>query len=171
MRRDGVWITLLAAVLGISAAVVMMVTASEARTAVAPLMTIAVALHITFLLLGSARWVASASLPMVGAIVLESGFADDPSWIRSIALGCWWYVTMEVSWDAIERRHGARHTAAATARRVQEVATVVGVALAIGAGALALQSLAPARSVALQAVVLGGLLTALIAMIRQVTAS
>ena len=171
MRRDGAWITLLAAVLGVAAAVVMMVTASEARTAVAPLMIVAIVLHLTFLLLGSARWVASASLPMGGAIVLESGFAEDPSWIRSIALGCWWYVTMEVSWEAIERRHGARHTVAVTDRRVQEVATVVGVALAIGAGALILESFAPARSVAVQAVVLGGLLTAFIAMIRQVTAS
>ena len=91
--------------------------------------------------------------------------------MRSITVGCWWYVTMEVSWEAIERRHGARNTAEATAHRVQEVATVVGVALLIGVGASALASIAPARSVALQAVVLGGLLTAFVAMIRQVTAN
>jgi len=48
---------------------------------------------------------------------------------------------------------------------------VVGVALLIGVGASALASIAPARSVALQAVVLGGLLTAFVAMIRQVTAN
>lgn len=165
------WVTVLAAAMGMGAVAAMVATASEAMTAVVPLMAVAMLLHLTFLILGSARWVASASLPMVGGIVLESGFAEESSWMRPIALGCWWYVTMEVSWEAIERRHGARTTAEATAHRVQEVATVVGVALLIGVGASALASIAPARSVALQAVVLGGLLTAFVAMIRQVTAN
>ncbi len=171
MRLGGIWVTVLAAALGIGAASAVIITASEAHTVVVPLMTLAVILHVGFLTLGSARWVAIASLPMVGAIVLESGFAEDPSWIRSITLGCWWFVTMEVSWEAIERRYGARHTRAATARRVQEVATVVGVALLIGLVATVLISIAPSRSVAVQAVVLGGLLAAFVSVIRQVTTS
>ena len=167
-RTDGIWLTAAAMIVGVAAMITVGVTASEAGTAITPLMFIAAMMHVGFLIVGSSRFVATSSVPMIGAVMIESGFSDEPSWIRSIVLGCWWFVALELSWEAIDRRHGARYTAAATLRRVQEVVTVVGLALGIGLVASVATELAPARSVALQAVVLGGLLAAFMSLVRHV---
>lgn len=167
-RTDGIWVTAVAMVVGLGAVTAMGATATEAGAAVAQLMVIAATLHGGFLIIGSARWVGVSTVPMVAAVMLESGFADEPSWMRSIILGCWWFVTMELSWEAIDRRSGARYTTKATMRRVQDVVTVVCVAMVIGLVASSATSFAPVRSVALQAVVLGGLLAGFLSLVRHV---
>lgn len=167
MMTRAAWVATAAAVLlAVSTAVAISATATVATSAVTQLVAAGVILLVVFLLVGSSRWVGVASGPMLGAIVLEAGFADGPSWTRSILIGCLWFVTMEVSWEAIERRSRARHTRVATERRVQEVVTVVAVALVLGLVAVAATPVAPVRSVLLQAVVLGGLLTAFVALVR-----
>ncbi len=161
------WVATVGAVLlAVVTAVALAATATEATTAVTPLVTAGVCLLVVFLVVGSSRWVGVASVPMMGAIVLESGFSDDPSWTRSILIGCLWFVTMEASWEAIERRSAGRHTRAANDRRVQEIVTVVAVALVMGLVAVAATAVAPVRSVLLQAMVLAGLLTVFVTLVR-----
>lgn len=170
-RTHGIWITAAAIALGLIVITATGVTGSEAGTAITPLMFIAGAMHVGFVVVGSARWVGATSAPMLAAVVLESGFSEDPSWLRSIILGCSWFVVLELSWEAIDRRSGARHTIAATLRRVQEVVTVVAVSLGVGLIASSATSLAPVRTVALQALVLGGLLAAFVSLVRHVVMS
>ena len=167
MKHRGLFATIAAAVMAIATGLAIIATASEAKPAVVPLVVVGLILLMIFLVVGSARWIGSASLPMLGTIMLEAGFGDGPSWIRSIVIGCLWFATLEMSWDSIERRSGAKHTQAATARRLQEVATVISLALVIGLVASAATSFAPDRSVLLQALVLGGLLAAFVVLIRQ----
>ena len=170
-RTNGIWLTVAAMVLGLGVIIAMAATASESDTAIGPLMLFAGAMHVGFLVLGSARWMAAASAPLLAAVVIESGLGDDPSWVRAIVLGCCWFVAIELSWEAIDRRSGARYTTAATLRRLQEVVTVVGVALVIGLIAASATTFAPVRSVALQAVVLGVVLAAFVSLVRHVLAS
>jgi len=167
-RTNGIWVTAAAMAVGLGAVIAMGATATESRAAVAQLMVVAAILHSGFLIIGSARWVGVSTMPMVAAVMLESGFADEPSWIRSIILGCWWFVTMELSWEAIDRRGRVRYTTRATMRRVQDVVTVVAIALVVGLVASSATSFSPVRSVALQAVVLGGLLAAFLSLVRHV---
>jgi len=169
-RTDGVWVTALALVVGLAALITIGATTSEADTAVAPLLLIAGAMHVYFLVVGSVRMVAASSAPVLASFVLESGFGDEPSWIRSIVLGCWWFVAMELSWEAVERRNGARHTRAASMRRVQDVVTVVAITLAVGLIAASATSFAPVRSVAVQALVLAGVLAGFVWVVRHVVA-
>lgn len=169
-RTDGIWVTALAMFVGLAALVAIGVSATEASDAVIALLVIAGAMHVYFLVLGSARWVAASSAPVLATIVLESGFSDEPSWIRSIVLGCWWFVAMELSWEAVDRRTGVRSTQAAMMRRVQDVVTVVAVALIVGLIASSATSFAPVRSVVMQAVVLTGLLAAFVSVARHVAA-
>ena len=187
MLREAAGATVVAAALAIATAVAIRVTATEAITAVTPLVATGVILHWIFLIVGSVRWVGVASAPMAAAIVLEAGFADEPSWIRSILIGCLWYVTMEASWEAIHRRRVVRvvrirpwgassfpsfpgrrslYTREANERRVHEVVTVVALSLALSLAAMAATVVAPVRSVFLQALVLGGLLAAFVALVR-----
>ena len=170
MKQPGLFPTIAAVAMAVATAIAIIATASEAKTAVVPMVVVGLILLVVFLAVGSARWIGSSSLPMVGTIVLEAGFGNDPSWIRSIVIGCLWFATLEMSWDSIERRRGAKHTRAANARRLQEVVTVISLALVIGLVASAVTSFAPDRSVLLQALVLGGLLAAFVVLIRQAAA-
>lgn len=161
------WPWSLAAVgLAVATAVATRLTATEALVAVTPLVVTGVVLLAVLLFVGSSRWVGVASLPIVGSIVLEAGFADEPSWIRSIVLGCLWYLTLECAWEAIERRDGARWTSAAQRHRVQEVLAVVSISLGVGLVAAAATALAPLRSVLVQALAIGALLGVFTVLLR-----
>ena len=164
--RPGRYYTLAAACLIVATGIALERTATAALPAVRPTVLTGVVLGLGFLLIGSASWVGVASLPMIGAIMFESGFGDEPSWVRAIVIGCLWFVALEMSWEAIERRSGSTYTRASGATRVREVATVVGVALVLGIFAAAATEFAPARSVLVQAIVLGSLLGALASAIR-----
>ena len=164
--RPGYYYTLAAACLIVATGIALERTATAALPAVRPTVMAGVVLALGFLLIGSAGWIGVASLPMIGAIVLESGFGDEPSWVRAIVIGALWFVALEMSWEAIERRSGSTYTRASGATRVREVATVVGIALVLGIFAAAATEFAPARSVVVQAIVLGSLLGALASAIR-----
>lgn len=166
MTRSAWWLTSCAATLGAATAFGIAVTATEVTTAVTPLVVAGVILLVGFLLIGTSRWMGLASAPMVGAIVLEAGFADEPSWVRSILLGCVWYLTMECAWEAVDRRDGARHTRAANQRRLQEVVAVAVCALGLGAAAAVATTAAPLRSVLLQALAVSALLAVFVGLLR-----
>ena len=171
MIRPGVWLSVAAVALAVLTAVVIRITASDGIDAVNALVAVMLLAHAALVLIGSSRWIGLTSIPVVVAVMVEAGLATQPAWTRSIVIGVLWFLTMEVSWEAIDRRSGVSYTEAATRRRLQEVVSVVGVALAVGFVATAATTIAPVRSVALQAIVVGALLFAFVSLIRQVRAS
>lgn len=166
-ERNGLWSSVAAVAVAAVATLVLVATATEGLTLVRSLAIVAVAAHVASIVFGAARLVGASMVPMVGAIAVESGMGSEPSWIRSLVLGCLWFVACELAWEAIDRRRGFHYAPAAVAQRVQEVATVVGATLAIGALAAAAVSLAPARSVPLQAAVLAMVVVVLIRFARR----
>ncbi len=168
MIRPGLWFSVVAIVAAGVTAWVAWATSSEGRTVVLQLGVLAVVVFSGFLLIGAGRWIGVASLPMFGATAVEIGFADDPTWMRSIIIGALWFVTLEAGWEAIDRRSGSTYSAAATARRLQEVGTVLGLSLLIGLLATLAATVAPCRSVLIQGLVIGIFLLGLIAFGRLV---
>lgn len=158
--RPGFTFSGIAAALAAAVALGVSATAVEGRVVVNQLLVLALIGYVIPLFLGSARWLGLSSVPLLGAAVIEAGFGDEPTWMRSLVIGCLWFMAVEAGWEAIDRRSGARYTTAATARRLQEVFTVVGISVFIGAAATLGAALAPARSILLQALVVGGLLVA-----------
>lgn len=171
MIRPGVRFTVAAAALAVLTAMVVTLTATEARLPVGQLAAAAVVLHIGTLFVGSARWLGLSSLLMLGAATVEAGVGDNPSWIRSLAIGALWFVTVEAGWEAIERRSPARRSSAAIVYRLSELATVVGLTLGLGLAATATASLAPIRTVSVQAVVVGTMLVTLVLTVRHFSRS
>lgn len=167
--RSGILASALSLLLVIATASLMVASATALPRVVRILMVVTVVSHGLLIFVGSARLIVSSSIFVLLAVTLESLASSDPSWVRSIAVGVLWYVAMEVSWHALERREGAIYTRAAVAHRVQEVALVVGLTLVVGLVAIAAATVAPGRSVALQAVVLGAVLAVLGAVARQLT--
>lgn len=166
MIRPGVWFSVVAVALASATVAIVVTTSIEGRTVVIQLAVLTMILYSWFLLIGSARWIGIASVPLLIAAGIEAGFGEDPTWIRSVIIGCLWFVSVEAGWEAIDRRRGARYTSTANFRRIQDVLTVLGLAVTIGLIATIAATLAPARSVLLQAAVIGGLLLAFLAMVR-----
>lgn len=114
-----------------------------------------VALFAGALLFGSTRVLGLTTLPVLGGAFLAVAGAAEPAWVRSILLGGLWYVVVELAWDAIERRDGAARSPGFSNRRINEVTTVVILALGISTMAFLLSSYAPPRTLfAVGAVVL-----------------
>jgi len=130
-----------------------------------------VALLSLALALGSARLVGVATLPVLGGALIASATANEPAWVQSIVLGCLWYVAAEFAWDAIERRDGAMRSGSFNTRRINEVATVVTLALITATAGFLLSFLAPVRTVLAVGPVMAGLLAGLIVATRHVTDS
>lgn len=158
--RPGSALTAIAAALASIVALGVSLTAVEGRVVVNQLLGLALLIYILPLFVGSARWLGASSIPLLGAATIEAGFGAEPTWLRSLAIGCAWFVAVEAGWEAIDRRSGAHYTNAATARRLQEVTTVVAISVFVGAAATLGAVLAPTRSIPLQALVIGGLLVA-----------
>lgn len=165
--RAGLGASVLSWLLVAATAAYVAITATEQPRVVATLMVAAFVTHAVVIFVGSPRLVISSSVFVLAAVTVEALGSDEPLWIRSIIVGLLWYVAMEVSWHALERRDGTIFTRAAVAHRVQEVAGVVALTLALGLVAIVLATAAPGRSVALQAMVLGGVLAAVAALARQ----
>jgi len=117
-------------------------SAIAARLAISGLVLVALALAV-----GSPVLVGGSTLPMLGAALVASGSASQPTWVRSIVLGCLWYVAAELAWESIERREGVECTPAFNDRRVNEIANVVVLALCATTAGFAMSSFAPTRSV------------------------
>lgn len=122
---------------------------------------VGVALFAIALVLGSPRLVGLATLPVLGGALIASAAAAEPAWVRSIVLGCLWYVAAELAWDAIERRDGTERSSALDNRRTYEVATVVMLSLTITTVGFLVSFLAPARTMLVVGLVVLGLLAAL----------
>jgi hypothetical protein len=167
VRPGGLW-ALLALAAGVATAITAYSTAAAEGTAIGQLLIAAVVIQAVFLFLGWERWVGVSTVPMVAAMLIESGTNDEPFWIRATVIGCLWYATIELSWEAIARRFGGQVTMAAVSRRVQDVATVVGVALVVGLVAATGTQLIPRRTAVLEALVLGLVLIGGVVLIRGV---
>jgi len=167
--HDAIGSSIAAVALSVATMLAITSTASASNQFVDQLMVLAVVVHAACIAFGTSRWIGLASVPVVLAIVTESGFSDDPSWIRATAVGCLWFVTMEMSWEAIDRRRKGTRTTGAMARRVQDIAAVLGITLAIGLVASATATFAPERTVLIQALVFVILFGGCVAMIRQVS--
>ena len=113
------------------------------------------------LALGSARFVGIATVPVLGSAMVAAGGADDPAWVRSIVVGCLWYLAVELAWDSIERRDGGERSSALVHRRVHEVATVVTLSLVVTIAGFAASGVAPQRMLLTQGPIVVGLIAAL----------
>ena len=84
-------------------------SSSWTRTEVAGRLAITgVVLFAIALVVGSPRFVGLATVPVLGGALIASALGAEPAWLRSIVLGCVWYVAVELAWEAIERRDGAQ---------------------------------------------------------------
>jgi hypothetical protein len=136
------------------------------RFAIAGVVLFAIALAV-----GSARLVGVASLPVLGSALFASATADSPAWVRSIVVGCLWYVAVELAWDSIERRKGVKRSPALELRRINEVSSIVVISLGVTVTAYAASSLDAPRTLIGQAVIVVALLAALVFAIRHVVAT
>jgi hypothetical protein len=143
------------------------VSASDRSALVAQLAGVAIVLLGLGLVMQSALMAGAATIPMLGAGLLGAGASS----VRTLLVGCLWYLTVELAWDAIERNDGATRTAAANARRVQECSTVLGSAAVIGLVGTVAAPLAPDRTLIIQAVLILGFLCGLVIAARNLTKS
>lgn len=141
-----------------AAAMVAVPTWSRSQTT-ARLAILGVVLFAIALTLGSGRLVGLTTLPILGAALISVVNADQPVWVRGLAVGVLWYLAAELGWDAIERRDGVTRTAAYDNRRIDETGTVVLLSLAVTIVAFLVSSSSPVRTI----VVVGIALVALAA--------
>ena len=127
-------------------ATVIAISSSSATEISSRLAILGVALFAVAVILGSARLVGIATLPVLAAALVGSVAAAEPAWVRSIVLGIAWYMAVELAWDAIERRDGVERSSAFNDRRIDEVTTVVILALVITTAGFLLSFLAPVRT-------------------------
>lgn len=167
--RPGFGASALSVVLVAVTAIFMATTATELQALISGLMVAAVISHTALIFIGSPRLVIGSSAFVLIAVTVEALVSDDPFWVRSLVVGLLWYVAMEVSWHALDSRDGTTFTRKALAHRAQEVAGVVALTLVLGVVAIILATGAPARSVALQSVVLAGVLAGLAYVAGQLT--
>jgi hypothetical protein len=120
---------------------------------------------------GSARLVGVASLPVLGSALLASATGESPAWVRSIVVGCLWYVAVELAWDSIERRNGVKRSSALEFRLFNEVASVVVISLGVTVVAYAASGLDAPRTVIGQAAIVVALFAALLFATRRLTAT
>jgi len=135
-------------------ATVIALTSSSDTEVAGRLALFGVVLFAIALSLGSARLVGIATLPMLGAALVASVAVAEPAWVRSIVLGIGWYMAVELAWDAIERRDGVKRSSAFNDRRIDEVTTVVTLALVISTAGFLLSFLAPVRTVLVSGLVI-----------------
>ena len=127
------------------------------------LAVIVLALGIAF---GVERVVALATAPALGGAMLAMAASEDLLWGRSLVIGCLWYLAVEMALASVEQRNGTERTPAVSRRRIYEVAMVVAIAAAVGAGGLLVASIAPARTLVIQVLVSLALLAALLGAVR-----
>jgi len=156
---------------GAIATVIALSSSSETEIIAVRLALFGVALFTIGVVLGSARLVGIATLPMLAAALVVSVAAAEPAWVRSIVVGIVWYMAVEMAWDAIERRDGVERSSAFNDRRIDEVTTVVILALVITTAGFLLSFLAPVRTVLVAGLVISCLLAGLRLATRRLQAS
>jgi len=145
---------------GVIATVIAVSSSSETEIA-GRLAFFGVALFAIAVALGSARLVGIATLPVLGAALVASVAAAEPAWVGSIVVGIVWYMAVELAWDAIERRDSVERSSAFNDRRIDEVTTIVTLALVVTTAGFLLSFLAPVRTVLVAGLVIICLLAGL----------
>ena len=138
---------------------------TAARMAIVGVVLFALALAI-----GSSRVIGATSFPVLGSAFIVSA-TSETMWVQSIVVGCLWYIAVELAWESVDRRTWARRSTSLGLRRVNEVATVVVVSLAVTVTAFAGSSLDAARTLPRQAFIVIALLVALGFAIRRIVAT
>ena len=103
---------------------------------------------------GWSTGVGLAGLPVLAGAMIEIASQPTQDWLRATLIGCLWYVTSELAWDAIDRRDGHVRSRAFNRRRVEEVAAVVGGTTVLALVAAAALGQAPSRTFLVQVVTL-----------------
>jgi len=119
----------------------------------------ALVFFILMLAYGSTRFVGLSSVPMLAA-ALSTSSSSNPAWVFAIVIGCLWYAAIELAWESIDRRSRGVPSETVSQRRLNEVATVATLALAVTAAALAAASVAPQRTLLYQGPIIIGLFAA-----------
>jgi len=117
--------------------------------------------------LGSSLGIGLATVPMLGAAVVQIAAVPEQSWLRAIAIGGLLYCGTELAWESIECRDGHQRSTAVTVQRFQEMAIVVVGALAITGLSLLVVERAPQRTLLIQVLIVGTAALALVFTIRQ----
>ncbi len=169
--RDGGTQGLAAVAAAITTAAVVATSASSDDELAGRLAIVGAVVFVIALALGSARLVGAASLPVLGSALASSAGAGDPAWVRSIVLGCLWYVAVELAWASIECRDGAQRGTALDIRRINEVASIVVISLAVTMSAYAASSFDVSRTLARQVLLIVAVIAALGLAIRHVVAT
>lgn len=171
MFRTGWKLTCLAFTLAAATFVVILATRSDEDTIVGQLAGFGVIAFCVSVWFGARQLAGFASVPVLGSELIEVSASDESIWIQTLIVGCLWYVTVEVGWEAIERRDASQHSRAAVLQRSREVITVVALSLIGGVMALVTVSVAPVRTLPVQALVIIGVLSLFVMSLRHVSAS
>ena len=161
LLRPGRFQAVAAVVLAAATAAVIAAPTSARADFGGRLAMVGVVAFVIALAVGSARAVGLATVPVLGSALIATSGADDPDWVRSIVVGCLWYVAVELAWDSIERRDGGERTSALVHRRVHEVATVVTLSLIVTISGFLASGVAPPRTLLTQGPIVVGLLAAI----------
>lgn len=154
MRRRGFTETTLSLLLGIATFVVVWLTATELVRLTVTLGVSALIVLAVALLFGLRSVIGVSAVPVLGAIITESAMSDQSLSIRSLVIGCLWFLVVEMGYEALDRRDGSLRASTATLRRVYEVGAVIVVALVVGLVSLLAATLALPRDLVLQTVAL-----------------
>lgn len=118
---------------------------------------------------GSERVVALATAPTLGSALLGVTAGGELAWGRSIIIGCLWYASLELAWASIEHRDGTIRTPAVGRSRLQEVATVVIVAVLVAGVGAAASSFAPERTLVVRVLVVSAVLLSVVGALRHLS--
>lgn len=127
---------------------------------------VGLAFYIVAIAFGSERLAGVASIPILAGALLGVDPDLGLPWSRALIIGCLWFGALEAGWTSIEFRHEARSTAAVARQRIQEAATVVMLAVLVGAGGVALSAIAPTRTLLVRASVIAAVLAAMAGALR-----
>ena len=157
-------LAIIAAALCIAALV--LTTSEEAVSAAARLAGFGFLIFVGAVVLGSSGWAGAATIPVLGAALIDVGLDPEPDWLRAGIVGALWFVSLELGWDAIERRDGHRRSSAVNRQKTIEVVTVVLLTLGVAVVVSLLADVTVQRTLLLQAAALFGLAIGLALAIR-----
>ncbi len=164
-ERGGVFheggVQALGAIMAAGATAAIVSSASSQGEGAGRLAVAGVLIFVLALGLGSARVVGACSFPVLGSALISSATADQTAWFQSIAVGCLWYVAVELAWDSIERRTPAVRSPAVDLRRVNEVSSIVLISLAVTVSAYWASTLDAVRTPGRQGLLVVAVISAL----------
>lgn len=153
MRR-GLIETALTLLLGSVTVAVVWLTATEVVRLTVTLAVVALIVLALAVLFGLRSVIGVSAVPVFGAIIAESAISDQSLSVRSLVIGCLWFLVVEMGYEALDRRDGSLRSSTATLRRLYEVGTVVVVALGVGLVSLMVATFGLPRDLVLQTVAL-----------------